>query len=208
MQIGSFKLSTPMALVAGVGGLCIVCCGISLVTGALSEATRSPADKTATAVVKALPSATREPATARPAAATATPVTLIGLNQPVQAGDWNITLTDVERPGKTLVWSAFNNNSTAKGEWLVVRLDLVNKGTRNFSMNTFDWELLDGGGVKYDTSTDGASVGYATFKKLTRMGEQVPPNTPVQSMLLYDVAPGSAGFKLTLKATKTAFALP
>lgn len=171
-------------------GIC-ACVGLVVMTGGLAAIGSSTSGTSGTTTGS------------RSVQPTAAPV---AVGQSVRAGDWEVTVTGVEKM-KTLTWSQFGNTTDAKGEWIIVSLTLVNRGTRNFTMNTFDWELRDGGGVTYSTSTDGATYMYPDFRKINRMGEQVPPGVPFPTVLLFDVAPGATGLQLVLKATGTRFNL-
>jgi hypothetical protein len=130
----------------------------------------------------------------------------VGMNEPVQAGEWNVTVTSIEKPGKTLVWSTVGNKTDALGTWVVAYLTLQHQGKTNFTMNYADWQLEDAAGVRYDTKF-GENSSYLRFKGLSPLGEQVPPNTVVKSGLVFDVAANATGLKLVLKATKTTFNL-
>ncbi|MFN8533869.1 MAG: DUF4352 domain-containing protein [Dehalococcoidia bacterium] len=182
-------------VLAIIGALVVLfvcgCVGLVVMTGGLAAlgSTSSTSGSTTTGSRSVQP-------TAAPAA----------VGQSVRAGDWEVTVTGVERM-KTLTWSAVGNRTDAKGEWLIVSLTLVNRGNRNFAMNTFDWELRDSGGVTYATSSEGGTYMYPEFRKVNRMGDQVPPGVPYPTMLIFDVAPGASGLQLILKATGTRFSL-
>jgi hypothetical protein len=186
-----------LGIIGGISFSVLLCCGLSVLMAANSPSTASSAPSVATA------SSGSKPAVVVPPTA---PV-MHAPGEAVQAGDWNVTVSGIDHPGKTLVWSQYGNKTEAKGEWLVIKLDLVNRGTRNWTMNDHDWSLVDANGVKYDTSTAAGVYSYPGFKKLTSMGDQIPPNTPVSSALVYDIAPGTTGLTLTLKDTKTSFVL-
>lgn len=121
--------------------------------------------------------------------------------------NWDVTLVSVERPGKTLVWSQFGNQSAAAGEWLVVAVTMRNTGKENFGVNTHDFELQ--GGATYKVSSDIGALSYSEFKGGQRIGGQVPPGVDVTYHIPYDVAPGATGLVLVFKQdTQPRFTLP
>jgi hypothetical protein len=128
--------------------------------------------------------------------------------QTASVKNWDVTVVGVERPGKELVWSQFNNRSTAAGEWLIAVVRMKNTGGQNFGVNTFDFELT-AGGAKYNVSTDGGALTYSQFKGGQNIGGQVPPGVEVTYYVVFDVAPGAANPVLTFKQDKRPqFALP
>lgn len=122
--------------------------------------------------------------------------------------NWDVTLTGVERPGKELVWSQFNNKSTAVGEWLVVVVKMKNTGKENFGVNSFDFQL-QGGGVTYKVSTDGGAFSYSRFKGGQSLGGQVPPASEATYYIPFDVTAGATGLALVFNQdTKPKFTIP
>lgn len=127
-----------------------------------------------------------------------------GVGDTVTAGNWEYTVTDVERTSEPLVWSDYGNQTEAKGEWVIVKMTLKNIGKKNFSINTHDFELVTGDGTKYSTSTEGGvSYGYHEHHKLSRLGEQMPPGLPIETAVIFDVAPNAQNLKLNLRQAKT-----
>jgi hypothetical protein len=143
------------------------------------------------------------PPTNTPKPPTATPTPLPKIGQTVSVGNWEYTVTKVEKE-KTLTWSEFGNTSEAKGTWLIVYMTLKNIGKQNFGINTWDFELRDASDIKYDTSTDfGTTAMFLSYKKLSNLGEQYPPGVPVNTALIFDIAPDAKGLKLVLKQART-----
>lgn len=131
--------------------------------------------------------------------ATATPFSpaaIAQLNQTVSVPNWNVTATGVEKPGKTITWSQFNNTSTAAGTWVVVAVDMKNTGTQNFGINGHDFQLKDSAGNTYNVSSDVGASSYSTFKGGQQIGGQVPPGTTVRYYISFDVAPSATGLVL------------
>jgi hypothetical protein len=126
----------------------------------------------------------------------ATPRVLAAVGTPVGLGNWTYTVLKVERAA-TVTWSAFGNETKAKGEWLVIHLGLVNTGKQNFSLNYWDLEVHDEGGVKYDADVVTSSL-LANHLDLPSLGEQMPPGVPVQTVVLFDVNPRAEGLRLYL----------
>jgi hypothetical protein len=130
-------------------------------------------------------------------------------NTLVSVKNWDMAVNRVERPGKELVWSDFNNKSVAAGEWLIVVFDLKNTGTTNFGINLTDVQLNAPGGIIYKPSTDGGVLTYSTFKKAQMLGGQVPPGVSVQYYIVFDVAPNTIGLIFQFNQdTKPKFTLP
>ena len=121
----------------------------------------------------------------------------------VKSGNWSYTVTKVDRM-KTLVWSDFGNKTDALGQWLIVSMTLRNIGNQNFPINTFDFQLTDGGGTKYDTSSKFEVYSYMSHAKLTNLGEQFPPGIDVKTALVFDINPAATGLKLVLKQANSA----
>lgn len=184
-------------------------------TIAKTEVAATPQPTAAPAVTSTLkPTSTPLPPTATPAPKptntppppTATPKPLPKVGETVAAGNWEYTVTSVEK-AKTLTWSDFGNTSDAKGIWLIVYLTLKNVGKENFSINNWDFELNDSTGVKYNVSTDGGAFMFIGYKKLSNLGEQFPPGVAVKTALIYDIAPDAKGLRLQLKQAKTSIDL-
>ena len=131
--------------------------------------------------------------------ATATPfnsASIAQLNQIVSVPNWDLKATAIDKPGKTLAWSQFNNTSTAAGTWLVVTVDLKNTGTKNFGVNDHDFQLKDSTGNTYNVSSDTGASAYSEFKGGQRVGGQVPPGTTVRYYLVFDVGTSATGLTL------------
>lgn len=145
-------------------------------------------------------------ATSAPAAATRTPTPQAKVNDTVRSGNWEYTVTKVERV-KTIQWSEFGNKTDAIGEWLVVSITLKNVGDRNFPINDHDFHVT-AAGVKYDPTTKFEASMFVTHVKLRRLGEQFPPGLAVNTAILFDLAPGTKDLKLVLEqANNTTIAL-
>lgn len=140
--------------------------------------------------------------TAAPAA-TGTPQAKVG--DTVRAGNWEYTVTKVERV-PTLVWSGFGNKTDAKGVWLVLSLTLKNVGTRNFGIGHGDFEARDGSGVRYAACDTFACSSWLGQNGLSRISstEQFPPGVEVKTALAFDINPTAAGLRLVLKQANDA----
>ncbi len=134
------------------------------------------------------------------AAGTSVPAGVSAQNQLVSVKNWDITVIGVEKPGKELVWSQFNNKSTAVGTWVVVAVKMKNTGNQNFGVNSFDFEMRASGGTKYTVSTEGGS--YSTFKGGQSLSGQVPPGTEVTYYVPFDVAPTATELQFVFKQDK------
>jgi len=118
---------------------------------------------------------------------------LPGLNQTVTVKNWDMTVTGVEKIGKTLIWSQFGNQSDAAGTWVVVAVDMKNTGSTNFGINDHDFQLKDGAGNTYKVTSDFGAGGYGESKGGQRIGGQVPPGTTVRYYVVFDVTPTATG---------------
>lgn len=139
--------------------------------------------------------------------ATPAPTPQAKVGDKVSSGNWEYTVTKAEKT-KTLVWSQFGNKTDATGVWLIVSMTLKNIGNRNFGINTWDFELRDGSGAQYTTSSKLEAFAYIDYAKLASLGEQVPPGLEVKTALIFDINPEAKGLKLVLKqANNTTIAL-
>jgi hypothetical protein len=77
---------------------------------------------------------------------TPTPKTSYQINESVAIGNWEYRVTKVTTT-KTLVWSRYGNSTDAKGMYLIVWTTLTNIGAKNWSINTWDFELHDSSGI-------------------------------------------------------------
>ena len=198
-------------ILIGIAALVFLC----LIVAIFSQSAQKPASAPTPAslgtpapvVSEASPKATTPPpptATARPPTATPTPLPKVG--QTLASGNWEYTVTSIEK-AKTLTWSDYGNTTEAKGIWLIVYLTLKNIGKENFSIYSWDFELNDATGVKYSISTDGGAMMFVSYKKLARLGEQIPPGVPVKTALIFDIAPDARELRLQLKQAKTSIDL-
>lgn len=169
----------------------------------------APAASAAPAAASSIPSTAPKPsASIAPASVPPAAATTHGLNELVSVKNWDMAVAGVERPGKELVWSDFNNKSVAAGTWFVIAFDMKNTGNTNFGVNTPDFELQASGGITYKFTTDFGAISYGTFKKGQGIGGQVPPGVTVRYYLIFDVAPDAKDLKLIFKQdTKPSFAV-
>jgi uncharacterized cupredoxin-like copper-binding protein len=151
------------------------------------------------------------PGPSTPAAASAAPAPrpangqTYGVNELASVKNWELAIQKLDKPGKELVWSQFNNKSVAAGTWFVVVLDMKNTGNQNFGVNNSDFELKSGN-VTYKVSDDAGTYGYSGFKGGQRLGGQVPPGVSVTYYIVFDVAPNATDLQFTFKQdTKPVF---
>ena len=182
--------STPTAKPSGGGA--VTAANSASTTSSSASATSSGAS-TASSVAK--PTKTPVPPTQ------AAKVKVYGLNELVSVKNWDLAIQKVEKPGKDLVWSEFDNKSTAAGTWFVVVVDMKNTGNQNFGVNTFDFELKSGN-VTYQVSDDLGAYSYSEFKGGQRIGGQVPPGVTVTYYVVFDVAPTATDLQFTFKQDK------
>ena len=152
---------------------------------------------------EAVAPATKDTAT-RPAAGAPVERAAVKVGETVRAGTWEYTVTQVKRTKDPLVWTQFGNSTQAKGEWLIIDLDLKNVDKESSPVNTHDFEVQDAGGVKYSHSADfGAYSAFPDYHKLSKLGQQFPPNVSVRTVLVFDISPDAKGLKLHLKQART-----
>lgn len=112
----------------------------------------------------------------------------------VVTDNWQIVVRGVERKATV---DSFGQPVKPVGEWLVVSVELVNRGRENFGVNTWDFELRTADGATIKHSTDFGAMAYANSLPDRRaLGGQIPPGAKSASALIYDVAPGAGGLTL------------
>jgi hypothetical protein len=125
----------------------------------------------------------------------ATPASTPHIGTVVRNGNWQYQVVSADT-AKTVRTGPYDFQVyTPKGIWVRVTLDLTNVGTRNFSLNSWDLELWDANGIKYDPASF-ASMMYSDSVNKGHVGDQMPPGVTVRVTLLFDVAPGAPGLKL------------
>lgn len=121
----------------------------------------------------------------------ATPMPNIG--SVVEAGNWRYSVRQVD-VAKTYV-DRFSTAKTAKGNWVIVLVQLTNIGKANFSINSFDFELWDDKGIHYNEA--GIFTGDPPPGHMN-LGDKTPPGVELLTTLRFDVAPGTSGMMLHL----------
>lgn len=116
----------------------------------------------------------------------------------IRKGNWSYQITQAEK-SKSLTYSQYGNTLEPKGIFLLVYLTLTNIGSKNFSINTWDFHLVDSKGIEYTTSSDFGVYSFVSFKKLTRLGDQFVPDLPADTVLVFDVNPNATGWALVLE---------
>jgi hypothetical protein len=144
-----------------------------------------------------------------PAAAPASPAPLAGAPYAVgRWGKWEYTVLEARRMQE--IKGRFST-ATAKGEYVVVGLQLKNVGPESLGLDRRDFELYDAAGVKY-TSTPIYVAGWE--QALGYDGEvgadtdALPPGVAGKYLIAFDVAPGSQGLTLRLVQAQTDVPLP
>jgi hypothetical protein len=134
----------------------------------------------ATSGTGAVPAPTSRPAAAHPA----------GLNQPVNTTNWTLTVTNVDRPGKALVWSNDDDMATATGTWVIVVVTVKKTSNSADGVAYGDIALRSSQGFTYAVPEDywTAENFYPTFKHGQPYDKAVPPGATVTYYLPFDVA--------------------
>lgn len=202
-----------LAIGCGVVFVLLIVCGvIASLSGQSGQRAAAPTTsdqvaKPAEQPTKPVDKPVAAPKPTEPPKPTETPKPLPKVGETITAGNWEYTVEKLEK-AKTLTWSQFGNKTDAKGTWLVVYMTLKNVGKENFSINTWDFELNDATGIKYNTTTDVATAyGFNDLKKLAKLGEQFPPGVSTKTALLFDIAPDAKGLKLLVKQAQTSIDL-
>lgn len=146
MQIGTFKLSTPMAVLAVALVGCTGCCAMSLVVGGVSEATRSPADKTATVTARSFTAPAR--VTSVPATVPAATVGTVGV--PQSSGGLELTATKVETAQRGPLGAPKAGNV-----FVNVLVSIANTERDTAPYNPLYFKVKDSGGFEYTGSLVG-----------------------------------------------------
>lgn len=193
--------------------------GAPAVSGALAPAAAATYTAFAKLIDQANATGTPVPrGTTPPAPATTGPTAPAGfaaakLGDAIKAPNWEFKVQSAQR-AKDFNWVERGTlKATAKGEFVMVLLDVTNIGNQNFGLNAgTDFELYDGQNRKYSPETASeAAFAYTEWLKLQkrdRLCQQCPPGVVVPTGVLFDVAPGLTGLKLRIVQAKTDVALP
>jgi len=106
----------------------------------------------------------------------------------VRDGKFEFVVTGVEHPGKTLAGKA-GETLTAKGEFVVVRVNVTNIGDQTRTPNCTCQILFNDKGQKFEPSS--AILSLKDSSKFFFKKHQPPANTVTGAPLLFDVAPGT-----------------
>jgi hypothetical protein len=115
----------------------------------------------------------------------------VRIGEPVQAGQWQLTVTDVRWLG-TLSWQAWSR--AAQGVWAVLLLDVQNLGPEAMPFDWGWWVLREGGGAAYLES----STAYAAWEFGDRDTAYtlLQPGQRAQLVMAFDVAQEARGLTL------------
>jgi len=206
-------LTSPRVLIGGLTGILIACALASSCVQVQPKAVTSAPPSAPPPTVSAPATPAVQAAPPVPTAAPAAPPPVLQVGVPYQAGNWDYTVLEVRRektiwsqspsfskPGEYVASKTYGAN--AKGEYVIVGLQLKNVGRENFGLSTHDFALYDGSGVKYNA----ASVYAGDWDKaLGYDGEvgfsdtrQMPPGVPGKYLIVFDVAPDAADLQLRL----------
>lgn len=116
----------------------------------------------------------------------------------VRDGTFEFVVTGVEHPGKTFAGKA-GKVLTAKGTYLIVRVNVTNLGDKEARLNSQSQFLLNDVGQRFAPSADILST-----KDALKYVQWISPGNTVQdASVLFDVAPGTMVLKIELHATPT-----
>ncbi len=129
--------------------------------------------------------------TADGAPATAATVAHIGVK--VRDGNSEFVVTGVERPGKTLA-GKIGMTLTARGEFVIVRVDITNIGTTPQTPDCSCQLLINDKAWEFETSPSILST-----KEALKFVQRINPGETVKdAILLFDLAPGTAAGSIEL----------
>jgi len=158
------------------------------------------------AIIGVASSGSPRSATATPAraATSATPVATMvaGVNQTVTLEHWDLTVTGVEQPGKTLPFASHGAPTDAAGTWVVVQVKMKNVGNQQGGVHVTDYQLRTPAGSTYPTSEKVEVNGYSQDRGGADVRGQVPPGDEVTLYLVFDVAPDTTGLQLQFNQDK------
>ena len=125
-----------------------------------------------------------------------------GLNQPVTVPGWIATVTEIERPGTDLVWSADNDTATATGTWVVLTVTMKKTANGTAGIGSDAFTLRSGQGFTDPVPDDYwvQSDFYATFKHTQPFGKSVPAGATVTYTIPFDVATDATDLRLVFAA--------
>lgn len=167
---------------------------------------------TPTPVGTARPAAPQTPTTVRPTVPAS--ITSAKIGDAVKAPNWEFTVQSAQRAKEFVYFTRPEMKATAKGEFVMVLLRVKNVGNQNFGLNApLDFELHDAQNRKYAPESFGSESGYYFGEWLKLQNRQplciqCPPDVPIETGVLFDVAPGLTGLKLRIVQAKTDVALP
>jgi hypothetical protein len=130
------------------------------------------------------------------AAGCATPArTAVGIGVPVTAGGWQYTVLEVRR---TKTMQAGFMTATAKGEYVVVALELVNRRRENGGLRAWDFDLVDATGVRYGAAENAWAWSQGIPGKLLgAVGSDTRQRPGGRTYAIaFDVAPDATGLQL------------
>lgn len=141
------------------------------------EVTREPADEGP---------ADEEPAEEEPAEEEPVAPAVAELNTPVRDGNFEFTVTGVERVGTTIGEDFLQE--TAQGEFIIVRVNVTNIGDEAATLSSSGQVLYNEGGQQYEPSSAIFALPDADKFFLENIN---PGNTVTGAPLLFDVPPGT-----------------
>lgn len=139
-----------------------------------------------------------QPAAAAAAVAGQGQAAAAGIGTKVRDGDFEFVVTGVERPGKTYPGKA-QTTLTAKGEFVIVRVDVTNVGDDARRLDCRCQYLLNDKGQATSPST---AILYTTDAlKYVQLIE--PGSTVLGAPVVFDVAPGTKLVNIELHGSST-----
>lgn len=117
--------------------------------------------------------------------------------QTVRGTSWEVTVTGVERPGKTLVEGQPADLRTARGTWVVVAMRAKNTGDRPMLVKSNLFALHTAAGRTHGVASQ--TSGYTFAKGGQPLGAYVPSKTEVTYYLVFDVPPDATGLQFAFR---------
>ncbi len=120
-----------------------------------------------------------------------TPKPIYKMGELMAVGNWEYNVAKVEKSKTLAVGDA---NTSAQGLFLSIYITLKNVGARESTLNTWDFELHDASGIKYDPHSQ--TFMLAKSKNLAVLGDSLTPGQALNTILVFDINAEAKGLKL------------
>jgi hypothetical protein len=143
--------------------------------------------------------------TPTPTYPTATATVLPKVGESAQLGNWAIKLTKVETA--QVLGTQFLSKQ-AQGLFVVLTVSAANVHNQTSTLNSWDFQMLGAGDIKYKVSSDGSTVLLGDEPAVLWASEQIQPGLTKSFRLVFDVNPAVKNYVLEAAKIKFAVDLP